>query len=367
MLLYIRSNSIISDSRLIRYIAYLDKENIPYHILGWDRVGEEPDISNTTFFKKKSGYNVGGWKAVWYRILWTLFVFKFLCKNKFDVIHGCDLDSVFPAIMYKKFVNNKCKVIFDVFDWFSDTLANQGKLIRFAFAQMEKISVKNADEIILCESEREKQIPYPFKKPYLVLPNIPYFGKQILLETDIKFQFSNNKPIVSYVGGFYDERFLEELVHLVRGNHVNLLVAGFGSPVINALFQEISDRENVKFFGKVKYEDGLNIMYNSDIIYAMYCTSNPNHIYAAPNKYYEAMFLGKPVLSTEGTLVGDKILKYDMGYVIPENYQTLEDFFHQISKSDFDQKGNAASKMWEQYYDYTERFMQGIYRKIINK
>lgn len=41
------------------------------------------------------------------------------------VLHGCDLDSAFPAIVYKCFFNKKTKVIFDVFDWFSATLYNQ--------------------------------------------------------------------------------------------------------------------------------------------------------------------------------------------------------------------------------------------------
>ncbi|WP_312185372.1 glycosyltransferase [Sphingobacterium sp.] len=367
MILFIRSNSIISDSRLNRYISYLNKERIPYHILGWDRVGEKPKIKNTTFYKKKSGYNVGGLRAVWYRILWTLFVFKFLCRNKFYIIHGCDLDAVFPAIMYKMIINRKCKVIFDVFDWFSDTLSNQGKLVRIAFSQMEKISVKIADEIILCEIERKNQIPYKFKKPYLILPNIPYFENTIVLESDVKYKFSNDNPIVSYVGGFYDERFLEELVKLARSGSINLLVAGFGSAEITTLFHEISDRENVKFFGKVDYEHGLNIMYNSDIIYAMYCKSNPNHIYAAPNKYYEAMFLGKPILSTKGIIVGDKILKNEMGYVIEENYRDLEQFFFNVNSSDIAEKGMVAKKMWEHYSDYTERFMERKYLNIVQK
>ena len=73
--------------------------------------------------------------------------------------------------------------------------------------------------------------------------------------------------------------------------YVNLLIAGFGDDRIERRCIEMSARENIKYFGTVSYEQGLHISYNSDIIYAMYCKTNPNHIYAAPNKYYEAMLL----------------------------------------------------------------------------
>lgn len=364
MVLLIRSNSIASDSRVGKYISFLQKRGIEYRVLGWDRMDENLSVDNTTFFRKKSGYNVGGWRAVWYRILWSIFCVRFLFKNNFDVVHCCDLDAAFPAILYRKLSRKRYKVVFDVFDWYSDTLFNQNKIIRSAFVAMEKMTMNNADEVILCEEERKAQIPYRFKKEYLILPNIPYFNHQIGLEKKLKFK--NDKVTLAYVGGFYSERFLQELAQLARTGEINLLVAGYGSPELTKEFSEIATLDNVQYFGKVSYEVGLNIMFNADLIYAMYCKSNPNHIYAAPNKYYEAMFLGKPILSTEKTLVGEKIVANKIGYIIKEEFNALLSLVKNINHADLLEKGKISKNLWdENYHNYTEKFMDEIYYNIV--
>ncbi len=366
MILLIRSNSIVSDPRVAKYISFLNKKGIAYHVLGWDRMGENLSVDNVTFFKKKCGYNIGGWKAVWYRVLWSFFCIKFLYNNRCSVVHGCDLDAVFPAVVCKILLRKRYKVVFDIFDWYSDTLFNQNRIIRGAFAAMEKITMDTADEVILCEEERKTQIPYKFKKDYLILPNIPYFNHAISL--DKKIFFNDDRLTISYVGGFYGERFLEELIQLTKNKEINLLVAGYGSPELTQLFNEISTESNVIFFGKVSYETGLNIMYNSDVIYAMYCKSNPNHLYAAPNKYYEAMFLGKAIISTEKTLVGKKIVSNEIGVVIEEDFKTLLALVREIDRAKLSLMGNKGRNLWEKtYHNYTEKFMNEVYYNIIKQ
>ena len=122
-----------------------------------------------------------------------------------------------------------------------------------------------------------------------------------------------------------------------------------------------------KYFGKVAYKDGLNIMYNSDIIYAMYCKSNPNHIYAATNKFYEAMFLSKPIISTKGTIVGEKIDKLDIGYTIDENVEDLITILKSLDRTDIAKKGYNAHILWREYYEnFVSRYMRNIYKSILN-
>lgn len=368
MLLIIRSNSISLDSRVNKYIHFLDTNDIPYHVLGWDRTGTSDSLKNTTFYKKRCGYNIGGMKAAYYRICWMLFCFKFLVKNRleYDIIHGCDLDSTFPAIVYKMLVNKSSHIIFDVFDWFSATLYNQSSFIKKVFAMMEYFSIKYSNIVIVCEEERKEQIPYNIEDKLLILPNIPYFPDDIdFLFIDPKYQFENNKITLSYVGGFYNERFLMELLELAESGLVNLLIAGYGDSEIEKHCVRTSHLPNVYYAGKVDYKEGLKLMYNSDAIYAMYCKSNPNHIYAAPNKYYEAMFLSKPIISTCGTIVGDKIEKNNIGYVINENSNELLALLQSLKIDDLHKKGEKAFSMWNRAYkNYTQNFMVSFYQRL---
>lgn len=77
------------------------------------------------------------------------FVYKQLCalKRKDAILHGCDIDSAFPAAFYKATHNNGNKLIFDVFDWFSAALYNQKWYVLTAFKLMEKYTTKRADRL----------------------------------------------------------------------------------------------------------------------------------------------------------------------------------------------------------------------------
>ena len=368
MIVFIRSNSIVGDPRVEKYIKFLQSENIDYKIIGWDRCEEALNVRDTIYYKRKCGYALGGLRAVYNRILWFFFVIKILYKLKgVTVIHGCDLDSAFPAVLYKFLGHKKVNVIFDVFDWFSATLADQSKWIRVAFQILERITVKGASVVIICEEERSEQIPYDISNKMLIFPNIPDI-KDCSFKKDEKLLFGNEKITLSYVGGFYGDRFLDELLDLASKDCINLQIAGYGDKKLKERCEVLSKHENVHYYGKVFYEYGLQIMYNSDVIYAMYCKSNHNHLYAAPNKFYEAMLLSKPIISTCGTLVGEKIEKMNVGYVIEENVNDLLNLINNVSRDDLHHKGKVAFEFWEKMYkNYVSSFMREKYLPLLKK
>lgn len=369
MLVLIRSNAIVGDPRIGKYIEFLESQNVDFRVIGWDRANDCQPSSKIIYYNRPAGYNVGGGKAALNRLLWFCFVIKTLFSLKnIKAIHGCDLDGAFPAVIYKILGHWNVNVIFDVFDWFSATLANQPAWIRFLFRILEFISVKFSSHVIICEEERIRQIPYDISNKYSVLPNIPNFAKPDFLTYDEKLHFENQKPTLTYVGGFYGERFLDELLDMAERGVCNLLIAGYGDKSMEERCEQLNHKDNIIYFGKVAYKQGLNIMYNADIIYAMYCKSNPNHIYAAPNKFYEAMFLSKPIISTKGTIVGEKIEKLDIGYTIEEDPKELETLLNSLSNSDMSRNGNNANILWtKEYSNYVHSYLSTTYCRIFIK
>ena len=370
MVVFIRSNAIVGDPRLEKYVKFLEAQKKPYKIIGWNRTHDKNVAENTVYYMKKSGYSVGGAKAAKDRFTWFWFCIRSLFKMKnVKTIHACDLDGAFPAVLYKIFGHWGVNVVFDVFDWYSDTLANQPKWLRCIFHVMEWMTTKLSRTLIICEPERIKQIPYKVDKKVKVLPNIPSFGNTDFLKEDKTLHFNNNKPTLTYVGGFYYGRFLKELLDVAEQGACNLLIAGYGDKELEERCKQLNEsNDNVRYFGKVKYEQGQVIMYNADIIYAMYCKINPNHIFAAPNKYYEAMMLAKPIISTKGTIVGEKIDKHGIGYTIEETTEELLALLASLDKEDIARKGALSHKLWnEEYKDYIEQFMLNEYVNIIKE
>lgn len=369
MLYLIRCNDIFSDPRAMKYVKYLEDTKRDFTLIGWDRDNVLTDCKHHKYLKKKAGYNVGGIKAVKNRIRWMWFVLKSLIKEKSNkpILHACDLDAAFPAVVYKMLFNKNAVVIFDIFDWFSASMNDQGAIILAAFKFMEKYAAKRSDYIIICEKERIDQIQFPVSSEKLyVLPNIPYFNDNSFLVKDEKFLFDNDKTTFAYVGGFTTTRCLKEIISLAEEGIINLLIAGYGnSDMENRL--STTPCHNIKYYGTVKYSDGLNIMYNADIVYAMYSKVIPNHIYAAPNKFYEALFLGKPLFTTEGTIVEKKVKELNTGFTSEETLEEIQAVIKSIKSEEIALKGKTAAKLWEErYQSYTHDFMTNDYQMMLN-
>lgn len=371
MVYIIRCNDIVSDPRAMKYVHYLRKTGHDFKLIGWDRDNKIQGALDSIYYKKRAGHNVGGMKAAFNRIGWMWFVLCQLRKLPKEKVflHCCDLDAAFPAAIYKKFFNREAFLLFDVFDWFSASISTDNWFISHGFSWMEKISMKWTDHYIICEKEREEQFPCKVDENKLsILPNIPYFENNEFLSKDISMSFDNELITFSYVGGFADTRCIDEIISIAEKGKINLLIAGFGVTRIEDRLNSLKDSNHIKYFGKVKYKDGLNIMYNSDVIYAMYSKVLPNHIYAAPNKYYEAMFLEKPIFTTAGTKVGEKVKKHGIGYISEESEREISDTIDNIKKDDLKNKGEVAHKMWtDEFSVYTESFLSNKYEDLLNE
>ena len=368
MVVFLRANEVEIDARLLKYINFCDEKHIDYLIFAWDRLNKGICYKNTVFCTYPAGYNLGS-KAVLGRIKWSWYLLKKLInfRTQYSIIHACDFDTVLPAIFLKIFF--KKKVIFDVFDLFSDTIKTNKLLLNKSIKLLESFALRHADYVFICEEERKKQLSFVPKNLY-ILPNIP----------DTSFipissnRMDKNKIIISYVGGFYKDRNLEILLKVSTSlDGLELHIAGFGDVEITEMVEMYAARySNVIYYGKVAYQEGLKIMNRSNIIYAMYCKTNQNHIFAAPNKYYESLVLGKPLVTTMGTIVGDKVLKYDTGFVIEESYDDSLVFFKSLlfnSEALLSIKRKSANciSLWETLYkNYVKEFMNDIYSNIIN-
>lgn len=365
MIVLIRCNDIVSDSRAKKYLAFYQEKGIDYKVIAWNRLGTGTPLPHTVYCPVRSKYNQGGLAAVIDRIKWMYFILKTLFSFNEDLrIHACDLDAAFPAVVYKMLSRRRNYVLFDIFDWISDTLYNQGRVVSLAFKFMERLSVKKSDHMIICEEERISQVPYDMSGRYSVLQNIPSFKTSVFLRKKEEYGFANGKITLSYVGSFTLDRCLEPLIEGARQGHYNLLIAGYGHDRILQMLDEYMKCPYIKYLGKVAYEDALNIMYNSDLIYAMYSKMNPNHLYAAPNKFYEAMFVGKALITTRGIIVANKVQANDMGYAIDETVEALVELVDSISTDNIRVKSANASRLWSRYESATRMYLESTYSEI---
>ena len=358
MIVLLRSTDGNPDSRFEKYVDFLESQGVDYLTICWDRKNIKRNDAHHLYYKKPSFYgkkwkNLGGHIGFYWFLLRTLF----LQRKKYNVIHACDLDTVIPAVLARIFL---CKrYIYDVFDWFVDSNNINGILKYFVYA-IEYINIKLANAVIVCEKERVKQIIFKPRKLW-ILPNIPNMANMSLPESS-----KNEKLTIAYVGILSVNRGIEHLVEYAKKypERINIKVAGFGK--LECLFEDFKSFSNIKYFGPVSYQRALEIMCSADVIMAIYEKTDKNQILAAPNKYYEGLCLGKPIITTIGTIPGNRSIENNTGYAIDEQYSDLESLINSLSYDDIEIKSKNAKHLWDsKYSNYVQNFLENNYLPFI--
>ena len=157
-------------------------------------------------------------------------------------------------------------------------------------------------------------------------------------------------------------RMLEELLEVIAQNdRFELRIGGFG--VLEDLVKQYAqENENIIFYGKLPYNEVLRYENQCHIMTAIYDPTVTNHIYAAPNKFYEALMLGKPLIMVKGTGMSKVIEENPIGVLIDYNMQSFHNALEELKDKRLHWP-EMASKMKELYKSYSwdkmeERLLQ---------
>ena len=214
---------------------------------------------------------------------------------------------------------------------------------------IEKIIAKKAKSVVLVDKARIEQHKFSENLSIKIIENVPNFSV-----TRQQFETQNSERLsLCYVGVLEKQhRGLENLLKVAEKLPVELHIAGFGG--VESLFKNCQFA-NVHFYGSVNHERAQELMQGCDLMLGLYYLSNHNHFYASPNKYYEHLALGKPLLTSKGTPPGDKVAKYNTGWAIGDSYNELYKVLSEIDpRLSVDDNGNYHLTLKSTYLDLVD-------------
>lgn len=353
----IRSNPVSPDSRVEKEAWTLKKAGYDVHILAWDRdtnAHEADDFVSVAELKipiTRLGYKATfgeGFKNIKPYLKFQLHMRKWLRKNKFDIVHSCDFDTAFFScgIVRRK----KEKFVFDIFDFLYD------KPTSFMQACVKKAQyrlINRADATIICTEERKKQIAGSKPRNLTVIHNTP----STLQTTDAKIDLrDSNKVKIVYVGILQDHRLLKEIVEAVSElDLVELHIGGFGK-YETYMQNAAKNHENIYFYGRMTYANTLALEKECDIMLAIYDPSIDNHFYAAPNKFYESLMLGKPVIMVKNTGMSNVVSDSNIGVLIDYSKEAFIKGVDQLmeQKSQWKVMSEQMQRLYKEQYSWEE-------------
>jgi len=306
------------DTRLEREAASLQHGNHSVSLLVWDRgkIPAAPDANGCEVKRFSARVQPDNLLVVLYLPFWWLFVALDLAVRDFDIVHAADFDTFLPAVFVAK-IRGK-KIIYDVYDFYAEMLRFPvlPNISKRCISAVDRYLMRHADAIILPDPARIEQIGAAGSENVAIVANSPAVG---MIE-GIRPHDNDGRFTIFYGGFVTEDRCVDELCRVVRDlPDVHLSIAGpCSEPYQEVLRRICRGAENIELsFGWLPYQEILARTLGADLLIALYDPRVPNNRYASPNKLFEAMLCGKPIIVNSGTSMTSIVRSTECGVVVP--------------------------------------------------
>ena len=365
---FIRATGIYDDSRSTKEICALAENGYCVKVLGWDRDGTSREKCEASFGDLKGNvsfhfYDVRAEHGIGLRHIdkllgWLKWVKKTLeTIDNLEVVHACDLDSGISAY---RFCKKHCKpLVYDIFDYYIDT-HNVPGFVRGFVEKLEIDVINYAAVTIICTEERKEQISKASPKKLIVIHNSPDVESPVA-QGDMELDYA-------YCGSMSDKRLIFEILDESRNNtDLSVSMAGYGKHTDKAI--ELANAyEHFEFKGHLSYSEVLTLEANAKVLAAIYEPTIRNHRLCAPNKFYEALALAKPLIVCKGTGIDKIVVEHNIGIAIDYDSKQFYDALRFLlnNPSMREEMGNRARNLYEDKYRWSEmkKVLSEAYRQI---
>ena len=367
----LRSNPVQPDPPVEKMADTLLEMGMQVNILAWDRSQKNSSCDTAQFPSGTAQVTRFGIPAVygarWATLLsllrfeWDLLVWLVKNRKNYDIIHAFDLDTGLVAGMICQLFHKK--LIYHVLDAYADSHFFSDSFIKRIVYKVEMALINSAEATLICTEERKAQIQDGTPKRLEIIHNTPDHSNEN--ETDrFVLKVSNAEVKIAYVGTQCCGRGIEELIRAVIQDHrFELHIGGYG-PLDNMIHDAAQQCNRIHYYGKLPYAQTLSLEEQCDLMVALYDPEISNHRYCAPNKLYEALMLGKPLLMCENTGWDRLFQEEKIGCLIPYSQEGIAQGLNKLYevKENWPAMSEAGKRLYRQRYSW-ETMKQRI-RKI---
>lgn len=281
----------------------------------WDRQGDyRPIVENENLNYKRCAVHAGFYSVTTFlkMLVFDFWLFYRLIFAKVDYIHAIDLDTGLVGLCVAKL--RKKRFIYHCIDPYYAILPNRWpKILGEIARKIENIVISQADFFIITDLLRMPQ--HKGAKPKLVveIANVPMLNLQ-----DVAYKHSTDGFVVGYIGSLVEGRNLMTIIDALgelEAEGVKLIIGGFG-PIEKEVKARSRKYKNITYIGFIPYSEVLNIESSFDLFIYITDLKNEGQRWVSPNKLFESMALGKPIIVGEGTLVAKRVSMVGNGVVV---------------------------------------------------
>lgn len=366
------TNPFRPDERVRKEASVLAQRGFFVIVHAWDREAAYPICEEISGFsvrriRLRSLYSSFGAVLATLPVFWAAVFPRILALRDLRVIHCHDFDSLPIGIMLK-IIKKEVKVVYDAHEDYSSMVSEQvPSPVRALIAAMERLLSGKADAVVAVSKALAQRIPNP---NLFVVWNAPEFrGDQVHGASLRRTEWPQGFRILLY-GLLGRDRGIETILKIASEHRELSIVAAGTGPFAEIVKRAASELSNVKFLGYVSQDRIRQLLTECELVYALYDPKIENNRIGAPNKLYEAMMFGKPLLVARGSYMEQVVVKEECGVVANYNdpleiIDTI--FFLDRNRSVADRLGNNGRKAFGKRYswDFSARSLSSCYDFVL--
>ena len=309
-------NDLVTDKRVDRTCKTLVKMGFNVLLVG-RRKADSPSLKTRNYHTYRM--NLLFEKGPLFYAEFNIRLFFFLLGQKAGLLFANDLDTLLPNFLVHKI--RRLPLVYDSHEYFTGV----PELIHRPAVQkiwkiIEKLIFPRLQDIITVNHSIAGLYKNEYHKDLHVVRNIPEKPVFKELKTRAELDLPDQQSIIIFQGaGINIDRGGEELVQAMKYlDQVLLLIVG-GGDVIGKL--QILTRDNrleskIRFLPRQSFENLYHFTRNADLGLSIDKDTNINYRYSLPNKIFDYIHAGTPILASRLPEISQIVDEYGVGEYI---------------------------------------------------
>jgi glycosyltransferase involved in cell wall biosynthesis len=326
-ILMVLSKDFIVDPRVYREAKSLVEEGNQVTVISWDRTHKHEhnrviEGINVIFLYNTKGMNLLPNDILrnpfWWRAAYKKGIQLYQNGFTFDVVHCHDLDTLQTGVWLKRKLG--VKLIYDAHEIFVYMIERSAPKVVVRYAnRMERKLLKEVDYVITVDDGYAEYFRHITTKPLAIVRNC----KDLIGEYKPP---SQHIFTLTYIGTLNRSRFFPQMLHVIgKIQNVQFIIIAKKENILYNEVKELAQTyKNIKFLDPIPTSQVLSVTQEGHVVVCLFDPTKKLNRIGSPNKLFEAMVTGRPIIVTKGTHAGDIVEREQCGLSVDYSEEGLE-------------------------------------------